>query len=945
MQHQADPTETSPATAAAVVVVEAPSADAPPSSSTSSRSPRLDRAALSAPNLSTPDQLSEMPPPPAPLAVETARPAAAALALAAAVLPEPTVLSPVAESSAVLDAVVAPVPTKPQQQQPLAPPARTTSPAPSSASSVPRRATVHAAAGLASPGSGSSTPSRASSTNVSSGWKKTLSSLGSTSSMMTASSSSSTSVTAAAASATTMPVAVVEEPMSSNPDDYEMETTVGYGSSATVYCAVYKKTRRRVAIKVIDLDMFERNQIEELRRETQVMSLCKHPNVLRVFTSFVADSKLLIVTPYLAAGSVLDIMKAAYPEGLDETSVATILKQTLQGLDYLHKNGHIHRDVKAGNVLLDDDGTAMLADFGVTASLEAADRKGTRKTFVGTPCWMAPEVMEQASYDFKADVWSFGITAIEMARGHAPLAKYPPIKVLMLTLSNDPPTLDRDATRFRFSKAAKEMVDLCLQRDPTRRPTAEKVLGHPFFKLAKKPSWLVQHLLAGLPPLPERARRRAAQPAAPRNGSNATPGDARRGSGHGGGGNAPISWDFDTPDSPGPSPAALLAAEMMAIAPPAAQQQQQQNAVVGLGIDAAGAGAPPAVPPKETKRGRFSVSDNLSSSDLPGAAAAAAAVAASAAGTGKPFSPPSGIVTANAAAASVGSATSTPSADTQPPPPASQVPTLQRRGRFEVSLADNVESTSTSTSTTTTSGTAGAGGVGYSPHAPLSRQPSVTAALRRESRDSPATLTVGSSTAGGSGTANLAPKDIEVLLRRHEATYSLLSSIADRVGARPRSQSGNANAAATVAAAAAAAAGASPAGPGPAAPLTSPKASTVPVPVPAAPAPAPLAEEPPAVAKPAPPAPPAPSAPAAAAPAPALPALPAPLPPPQTGGLLDLLAGAAQQAASVVRENESLRAENERLRREVEALRRELAAARNSGGGEPSAGAAAVAES
>ncbi|KAI9144274.1 kinase-like domain-containing protein [Paraphysoderma sedebokerense] len=294
--------------------------------------------------------------------------------------------------------------------------------------------------------------------------------------------------------------------LSNLPEDYEIKNAIGYGSSAIVYIANYKPLSKMVAIKMIDLDMFERNQIDELRRETQVMSLCKHPNVLRVLNSFVADSKLYIITPFLSAGSCLDIMKTAFPEGLDEVSIATILKQALQGLDYLHKNGHIHRDVKAGNLLVDDDGTVMLADFGVTASLES-DRKGVRKTFVGTPCWMAPEVMEQAGYDFKADIWSFGITALELANGHAPLAKFPPIKVLMLTLSNDPPTLNRDATRHKYSKSFKEMIDLCLHKDPSKRPTAEKLLGHSFFKNAKKKPWLVSNLLNTLPPLVERQRK------------------------------------------------------------------------------------------------------------------------------------------------------------------------------------------------------------------------------------------------------------------------------------------------------------------------------------------------------------------------------------------------------------------------------------------------------
>ncbi len=122
------------------------------------------------------------------------------------------------------------------------------------------------------------------------------------------------------------------------------------------------------------------------------MSLSKHPNLLKVHGSFVQGPKLHIITPFLAAGSCLDIMKTAYPQGFEEVIVATILKQALQGLEYLHKNGLIHRDVKAGNLLVAEDGTVQLADFGVSNSLmEAGDRKGVRKTFVGTPCWMAPE--------------------------------------------------------------------------------------------------------------------------------------------------------------------------------------------------------------------------------------------------------------------------------------------------------------------------------------------------------------------------------------------------------------------------------------------------------------------------------------------------------------------------------------------------------------------------
>ncbi|KAL1920453.1 uncharacterized protein VTP21DRAFT_830 [Calcarisporiella thermophila] len=285
-------------------------------------------------------------------------------------------------------------------------------------------------------------------------------------------------------------------------EDYEIKSPIGYGSSAVVYNAIYKPWNKRVAIKMIDLDMFERNQIDELRRETQVMSLCKHPNVLKVYGAFVHESKLYIVTPYLSGGSCLDIMRKAFPEGFDEITIATILKQALLGLEYLHKNGHIHRDVKAGNLLMDEEGTVLLGDFGVSSSLmESGERKGQRKTFVGTPCWIAPEVMEQNGYDYKADIWSFGITAIELATGHAPYAKYPPMKVIMLTLSNDPPTLERESTKHKFSKTFKDMIETCLQKDPTKRPSAERLLQHPFFKQAKKRDYLTKTLLHNLPQL------------------------------------------------------------------------------------------------------------------------------------------------------------------------------------------------------------------------------------------------------------------------------------------------------------------------------------------------------------------------------------------------------------------------------------------------------------
>lgn len=297
-----------------------------------------------------------------------------------------------------------------------------------------------------------------------------------------------------------------EHQYSMNVADYHLGAVIGFGSSAIVYMAKYLPLNTDVAVKMIELDHFERNRIDELRKEIQVMALCKHPNLLGILTSFVQESKLWIVTPFLAGGSCLDIIKCGFKSGFDEAVIATILIQALQALVYLHEHGHIHRDLKCGNLLMAEDGLVQLADFGVSSSLlDDGDRRGVRKTYVGTPCWMAPEVMEiTRGYDFKADIWSFGITALELAYGHAPYAKFPPMKVIYLTLSGKPPTLDRKVASHKYSRVFKEMIDCCLQRDPVKRPTAKQLLKHPFFKSAKKPSFLQETVIASVAPVHQR---------------------------------------------------------------------------------------------------------------------------------------------------------------------------------------------------------------------------------------------------------------------------------------------------------------------------------------------------------------------------------------------------------------------------------------------------------
>ncbi|VVB14510.1 unnamed protein product [Arabis nemorensis] len=291
-----------------------------------------------------------------------------------------------------------------------------------------------------------------------------------------------------------------------NAKDYKLHEEIGDGVSATVHRALCIPLNEVVAIKVLDLEKCN-NDLDGIRREVQTMSLINHPNVLQAHCSFTTGHQLWVVMPYMAGGSCLHIIKSSYQDGFEEPVIATLLRETLKALVYLHAHGHIHRDVKAGNILLDSNGAVKLADFGVSACMfDTGDRQRSRNTFVGTPCWMAPEVMQQLhGYDFKADVWSFGITALELAHGHAPFSKYPPMKVLLMTLQNAPPGLDYERDK-RFSKAFKEMVGTCLVKDPKKRPTSEKLLKHPFFKHARPADYLVRTILNGLPPLGERYR-------------------------------------------------------------------------------------------------------------------------------------------------------------------------------------------------------------------------------------------------------------------------------------------------------------------------------------------------------------------------------------------------------------------------------------------------------
>ncbi|KAK5000938.1 Serine/threonine-protein kinase PAK 6 [Elasticomyces elasticus] len=262
---------------------------------------------------------------------------------------------------------------------------------------------------------------------------------------------------------------------------YTKQDCIGGGSFGKVYKGVNKRTGQSVAIKVIDVENAD-DEVDDIIQEISILSGLHSPHVTRYHGSYLKGSDLWIIMEYCSGGSCADLMK---PGAITEDYITIIVKEILLGLEYLHNDKKLHRDIKAANILLGSNGQVKLADFGVSGQLSATMTK--KNTFVGTPFWMAPEVIKQSGYDHKADIWSLGITALELAHGEPPYADIHPMKVLFLIPKNPPPELVGN-----FSAPFKDFVNLCLRREPRERPSAKDLLRHPWIRRAKRTTYLTE---------------------------------------------------------------------------------------------------------------------------------------------------------------------------------------------------------------------------------------------------------------------------------------------------------------------------------------------------------------------------------------------------------------------------------------------------------------------
>ncbi|KAL2203145.1 Pkinase-domain-containing protein [Sarocladium strictum] len=268
---------------------------------------------------------------------------------------------------------------------------------------------------------------------------------------------------------------------------------IGQGASGGVFTGYERNTNRLVAIKQMNLEQQPKKDL--IINEILVMKDSSHPNIVNFIDSYLTGGELWVVMEFMEGGSLTDVVTFNI---MTEGQIASVCRETLKGLQHLHSKGVIHRDIKSDNILLSDEGNIKLTDFGFCATINEAQNK--RTTMVGTPYWMAPEVVTRKEYGRKVDIWSLGIMAIEMIEGEPPYLTESPLRALWLIATNGTPQIKNED---ELSPVFRDFLYFALKVDPEKRASAHDLLRHEFMKQCVD--------LAQLSPLVRAAREQRAQ--------------------------------------------------------------------------------------------------------------------------------------------------------------------------------------------------------------------------------------------------------------------------------------------------------------------------------------------------------------------------------------------------------------------------------------------------
>ncbi|XP_076315911.1 serine/threonine-protein kinase PAK 3-like [Tachypleus tridentatus] len=255
---------------------------------------------------------------------------------------------------------------------------------------------------------------------------------------------------------------------------YRKISEIGHGASGTIYTAIDKVTGLKVAVKQINLNQQVKKEL--LIRELSVLQETKHPNIVKYFDSYLVGDELWVIMEYMEGGCLTDIVNKTC---LCENEISVVCKEVLKGIEFLHTNNVIHRDIKSSNILLGKDYSIKLADFGLSAKISRKQNK--RTSVVGTRQWMAPEIIIGKMYGPEVDIWSLGITVIEMIDGQPPYYDENSDMIYNLILTNGKPEIEN---KHNLSPVFQDFLNKCLEVDVTKRYTASELLKHPFIELA-----------------------------------------------------------------------------------------------------------------------------------------------------------------------------------------------------------------------------------------------------------------------------------------------------------------------------------------------------------------------------------------------------------------------------------------------------------------------------